>query len=209
MEGNKSSIEYWSKQSNENINGAIISGSKLRMSDGGMNEAHTAWFNTPVNIQSFTTDFTFQASAANADGFTFTIQNASQRTAAVGLGGGNLGYSGLGSSLAVKFDIYNNAGEGSNSTGFYTNGATPTTPALDLTSSGVSLHSGDVFQAHLTYNGTTLTLTLTDTATKAVFTSSSTVNLPSVVGANTALVGFTAGAGGLSAIQDILTWTLQ
>jgi len=33
------------------------------------------------------------------------------------------------------------------------------------------------------------------------------VNIPSTVGANTAYVGFTAGTGGETATQDILTWT--
>jgi len=31
--------------------------------------------------------------------------------------------------VAVKFDLFDNAGEGVNSTGFYTNGAAPTVPA--------------------------------------------------------------------------------
>ena len=45
---------------------------------------------TPVNIQSFTTNFTFQLTNATADGITFTIQN--QGTAALGDMGGGLGY---------------------------------------------------------------------------------------------------------------------
>ena len=59
--------------------------------------------------------------------------------------------------MAVKFDLYSNTGEGSDSTGFYTNGASPTVPSVDMTSSGVNLHSGDPMHAHMTYNGTTLT----------------------------------------------------
>jgi hypothetical protein len=47
---------------------------------------------------------------------------------------------GIGSSVAVKFDLYNNAGEGNNSTGLYTDGTSPTTPATTL-GSGVNLHS--------------------------------------------------------------------
>ena len=42
-----------------------------------------------------------------------------------GLGSG-LGYAGVGQSIAVKFDINSNAGEGSSSTGLYINGASPT-----------------------------------------------------------------------------------
>jgi hypothetical protein len=187
------------------VGGAKLSGSALELTDGGDTEARAVWYGTPVNVQNFTTDFSFQDTAASADGFTFTIQN--QGTQAIGHSGGGLGYSGIGSSVAVKFDLYSNAGEGPDSTGFYTGGATPTVPALDMTSSGVNLHSGDILHAHLTYNGTTLTLTLTDTVTSASFTTSKAINIPATVGGNTAYVGFTAGTGGESAIQEILNWT--
>ena len=65
-------------------------------------------------------------------------------------------------SVAVKFDLYNNNGEGVDSTGLYTNGAWPTTPAVDMTASGVNLHSGDPFHVHISYDGTNLTMTITD-----------------------------------------------
>ena len=118
------------------------------------------------------------------------------------------GTPGIANSVAVKFDIYNNAGEGTDSTGLYTDGASPTTPALDMTSSGVSLLSGDVFNVHTTYDGTTLTMTITDaTNSSQTFTASWPINIPGTVGSNTAYVGFTGGTGGLTAIQDILDWT--
>jgi hypothetical protein len=63
--------------------------------------------------------------------------------------------------------------------------------------------------AHLTYDGTTLTLTLTDTVTNATFTASQAINIPSTVGADTAWAGFTAGTGGTVSTQEILTWTYQ
>ena len=192
------------------VGGPTLAAGALELTDGGNYEARAIWYSTPVNIQRFTTDFTFQISpaAANAtDGMTFTIQN--QGLTAHGGMGGSLGYQGVKPSVAVKFDTFNNAGEGVNSTGFYTNGAAPTVPATDLTSSGVNLHSGHVMHAHLTYDGTTLTLTLTDTVTNATFTASQAINIPSTVGANTALVGFTAGTGGTVSTQEILSWTYQ
>ena len=95
-------------------------------------------------VSSFTTDFTFQLLNPNADGFTFTIQNAG--TTALGSGGGGLGYQIIGKSVAVKFDLYDNSGEGPDSTGLYKNGAAPTMPAINLTPSGVNLHRGDVIR---------------------------------------------------------------
>ena len=192
------------------VNGATLAAGALELTDGGNFEARASWYSTPVSVQSFTTDFTFQISpaAANAtDGLTFTLQN--QGLTAHGGMGGSLGYQGVKPSVAVKFDTFNNSGEGVNSTGFYTNGAAPTIPATDLTPSGVNLHSGHVMHAHLTYDGTTLTLTLTDTVTNATFTASQAINIPSTVGANTAWAGFTAGTGGTVSTQEILTWTYQ
>ncbi len=189
------------------LGGATLSGTALQLTDGGMTEARAVWYGTQVNVQSFTTDFNFQDTAASADGFAFVIQNSAAGTSALGPAGGALGYQGIGSSVAVKFDLFNNVGEGSDSTGFYVNGAIPELPAIDMTSSGVILSSGDVMHAHLTYDGTTLTLTLTDTVTSASFTASTAINIPTTVGANTAYVGFTAGTGGATAVQSILNWT--
>ena len=125
----------------------------MELTDGGVVEARAVWYATPVNVQSFTTDFNFQITPTGAnvaDGFTFTLQNAAGGVNAIGAPGGGLGYQGLGSSVAVKFDLFNNAGEGSDSTGFYLNGASPTVPAVDMTASGVNVHSGDILHAHLT-----------------------------------------------------------
>ena len=113
------------------VGGASLTGGALELTDGGGSEARAVWYAIPVSVQNFTTDFNFQvtpASANIADGFTFTLQNAAAGVQAIGAKGGALGYQGIGSSVAVKFDLYNNAGEGTDSTGFYTDGAVPTIP---------------------------------------------------------------------------------
>ena len=109
--------------------------------------------------------------------------------------------------MAIKFDLYSNDGEGPDSTGIYTNGAWPTIPAVDMTSSGVNLHSGDPFHVHMTYDGTNLAMTITDTITNATFSQTWPVDIPTIVDGDSAYVGFTAGTGGLTAIQSILNWT--
>ena len=110
--------------------------------------------------------------------------------------------------MAVKFDLYSNFGEGIDSTGLYINGASPTVPFVDMTGSGVDLHSGDVFDVHMIYDGISLVMTITDTVTKGVFTHTWTIDIPGTIGATTAYAGFTGGTGGLTATQNILTWTL-
>jgi len=196
------------------VNGnATFVGTRLRLTDGGTGEQSSAWYATPVNVQYFTQDFSFQMTNAAGDGMTFVIQNAG--TAALGPPGAGLGYGavspsgtlGIPSSVAVKFDLYNNFGEGIDSTGLYTDGASPTIPALDMTPSGVNLHSGDVMNVHMTYNGATLAMTVTDTVTNAVFSTSWAIDIPGTVGAPTAYIGFTGSSGAATAIQDVLDWT--
>jgi hypothetical protein len=190
---------------------------RLRLTSRTSNQAGSAWFKTRQNIQTFTNDFTFTLSSGSsiADGFTFVIQNAG--TNALGPSGGGLGYgpgtaggsasNSIKSSVAVKFDLYSNSGEGTNSTGLYTNGASPTTPAKSL--GDIDLHSGHVMKVHMTYAGTTLSMTVTDVSTAETFSTTWTVNIPSVVGGNTAYVGFTGATGGSTAIQEILTWSFS
>ena len=202
------------------LNGrSSLNGTRLRLTDTATtNEAGSAFFTTPVNVQSFTSDFSFQLTSANADGMAFVIQN--NGATALGPVGGGLGYgpdsagapanAGLNRSVAIKFDLYSNSGEGGDSTGLYSDGASPTTPALGLTGSGVNLHSGDIFNVHLSYDGTTLTMTITDASNPSqTFTSGWPINIPALVGGNTALVGFTGGTGGLTATQEILSWTYK
>ena len=93
---------------------------------------------------------------------------------------------GIGNSVAVKFDIGNNSlatgtdvastycwPPGSlqtgSTTGIYINGGPPSAlmPANDLIPYGINLFSGHLFSAFIVYDGTLLTLVLTDTVTNA------------------------------------------
>ncbi len=186
--------------------GAALNGTRLRLTDGGVRENRTAFFTVPVNVQQFSTSFSFQLTNPNADGITFTIQGVGPK--ALGGGGdGSLGYTGIANSVAVKFDLYDDLGEGINSTGLYVNGVPPTIPAVNLSSTGINLHSGDIFNAQLSYNGAILTVILTDTSTGAKATQNYTINIPASVGEPTANVGFTGGTRLITATQDILNWS--
>ncbi len=193
------------------VNGnAAISGTALALTTTSPTfQVGSAWFPTPVNIQNFTTDFNFQLTAGTsiADGFTFTLQN--NATTTIGPSGGNLGFYQIPKSIGVKFDLYSNSGEGPDSTGLYLNGASPLLPAVDMTGTGIDLHSGHVFQVHMTYDGTTLTMTITDATTAANFTKAWAVDIPGTVGGTTAFAGFTGATGGFTALQKILTWTMS
>jgi len=190
---------------------ATLNGTRLQITNTTTTgQAGSAFWTQKVNVGTFTNDFVFQLTNPVADGMTFTIQGVGPT--ALGEQGGELGYGGFGKitpSVAVKFDLYSNAGEGPNSTGLYTNGADPTIPATTL-GGGVDLHSGHIFKAHMTYDGTTLTMTITDQTTPAnTFTTSWPINIPATVGGSTAYVGFTGGTGGGTATQEILNWTYK
>ncbi len=194
------------------VNGsAALNGGSLQLTRvGNTNQAASAFAPAAVNAQAFTNDFTFQITSPGADGFMFVLENMGPNAlgaygSALGFGAGT-GVAAITPSVGIKFDLYSNAGEGSNSTGLYLNGASPTTPATDLTSTGINLHSGDPFQVHMSYDGTVLIVSITDTVTQAHSTQSYPVNIPAVLGSNTAHVGFTAGTGGETATQTILTW---
>ena len=187
------------------LNGsAALSGTTLQLTNGGSNQAGSVFYNNPVNVQAFTNNFTFQILNPVADGFTFILQNSGPNA----LGGpeAGLGYVTIQTSLAIKFDLYNNAGEGPDSTGLFKNGNTPTVPAVDMSGSGINLHSGDFINANMTYDGTTLTMTLTDLQTSAIFTHAWTINIPTTIHANNAFVGFTGGTGFGSSTQTITNW---
>jgi len=186
------------------LNGASILGTTLQLTTGGLDQANSAFYSTPLNIEAFTTDFTFQITDAQADGFTFVLQNSGPE--AVGGWGAGLGFVSIQHSVAIKFDLFNNADEGADSTGLFTDGRLPTIPAIDLSSTPINLHSGDLFAAHITYDGTDLTLTLTDSGTQGTWSYSWPIDIPSIVGGTTAYAGFTGATGDLSSYQTITSW---
>jgi len=173
------------------------------LTDGNMNEAGAIWSKSRQTVGRFTCQFTFQATNAVANGFTFCLQNAGKIP--VGPDGQDLGYTGIKHSVAIKFDFQN----GANATGLYENGAQPAADghAVDMGSAGIDLHSGDIFLVWLVYDDGLLTETVTDTQTNATFTYTyPPVNIPKAIGSGTAFVGFTGGTGSQTATESIRTW---
>ncbi|MBI3856262.1 MAG: hypothetical protein HY293_11285 [Planctomycetes bacterium] len=176
-----------------------------RLTPSAFGVGGSIWSTAQVNVQRFATTFTFQFLSGTfpmADGITFTVQRAG--TGALGLLGGSLAYEGIPNSVCVKFDIYDGFSVPS-ITGIYTNGAGPFAPETYLNPT-LDFHSHHVFRADLGYDGTTLQVTITDTATNVSLSQSYVINIPLVIGGGTAHVGFTGATGGLAAEQDVLTW---
>ena len=189
------------------LNGAsvTITSGALQLTNGQLNQAGSAFWSQPIGVKAFTTSFSFQLVQAKAEGITFTIQNVGPN--ALGKDQAGIGFEGIKKSVAVKFDIFNNAGEGSDSTGIFKNGAKPTVPAKSMSKSGVNLRSGDPMVATIKYNGKTLSVNITDSVNAETYKFSQSINIPQIVGGNTAYVGFTGSTGTNAATQEVLTWS--
>ena len=150
------------------------------------------------------------------DAFTST---ASPGASALGDAGPGLGYEGLNNSFAVKFDAADPY-DGVSGTGIYYGGTDPVTnpvaPSVDepLAGTGINFNAAanaatpHTFHASLTYDGSSLSETLTDLTTGATYSHLyGNVNIPAAVGGTTAYVGFGGGDDGRHAIEDITNWT--
>lgn len=191
---------------------ASISGANLQLLDGAnQSEIGSAFYAAPVNVQSFSTNFTLQFNGGYShSGTVFVIQNqlapsttshswASGGIYAFGFGGSHLGYQGLLNSVGVSFDVWNGT------IGAYTDGTDPSTGGIPI--SGITLSSGHPIACTLTYDGTTLSLSMEDTVTLGTFSASWPVNIPATVGAADAYIGFTSAAYDSEVVQDVTAWT--
>ncbi len=209
---------------------AYLSGSAIRVSDATQNTSGAAWFPVPVVISAFTTNFTLQW-GGGGQGMCFVIQNNpppyTSTTGAINWSGGPtavggignaLGYGGMNAvdsqdngnsfglmnSVAIAFNQYPIGSDPQNGIGLYTNGLSP---YGSQNSTGLNFSSGHPFNVSLSFSGTTLSVTMTDTVTGANFTHNFTIDIASTVGGSTAYVGFTGGSGGAAAIAAVQSWT--
>ncbi|HWF19866.1 MAG TPA: LamG-like jellyroll fold domain-containing protein [Verrucomicrobiae bacterium] len=178
--------------------GPPISGNVLALTDGLTGETRSAWLNAPQYIGAFQASYTYQdMGGGGADGAAFVMQNSTSGTTALGGGGGALGYNGITPSAALEFNIYSG---NTNGYAFRTNGAT----GIPYNRTGaLRVDSGDPIGVSLNYNGTVLTMTLTDAVAQVSFATNLPVNIPAIVGSNSAYVGFTGASGGVASTQKI------
>jgi len=191
------------------VPGGGFSGDILTLTDGAGGEASSAFFDTPQYIGGFVAFFTYQEAngdAPLADGATFAIQNSAAGLNALGGGGGQLGFGGIENSAAFEMNIYppSSGGVGIQ---FATNGMTPTTPIAAppyVSTSPVSLASGNPINVRLFYNQGALAVQLVDTVSNSTYRTTLKVgDIPGAAGGSAALIGFTGATGGLDSIQKI------
>jgi hypothetical protein len=198
---------------------AVLSGSQVQLTNVALDAQNSGcsgsiWWATPVPITTFSTAFTLQYSnmpggANNGYGGGFVLQNTPPAKSAAstarlwpaglyavggidnGFGqGGEVGGSGGGDvgflyDVIVAFDLHNTP----NSVGFYSGGANCTGSQI---ATGITFAAGNPINCTLAYDGSNLAITMVDTVIGGTPFSHTwtSVNIPTLVGGNTAYAGF-------------------
>lgn len=207
---------------------------QLQLNPANFGQAGAAYSTTAITLgagDTFSTQFQFQFTSPGgidpADGIAFVL---SASASGLGSAGGAIGYGGVGNSVAVELDTYNNGFCDSNSSnhvavdedGHVTDCTIQSDQALanvygiplcdfggatPYTADGC-MSNGHIWTATITYDGTLLNATLSDPAKGGTFAAITNfpIDVSSLLGTNTAFVGFTAGTGSGTERQNILNW---
>jgi Legume lectin domain len=203
---------------------AAAAGGELRVApaSGGSGAGYST---TAISLgagATFSTSFQFRMSDAGgiapADGFTFVVSTA---TTGLGSAGGGLGYQGVGNSVAIEFDTYDNGESSSNHVALDVNGSLAS--LVQVNPYGVStcdfgnygatgcLSNSKIWSAYINYDGTTQKLNVSVQEAGAALIQLITnysIDIASTLGTNDAFVGFTAATGAGLQNHDILKWQL-
>jgi hypothetical protein len=185
-----------------------------RLTDGGGGQASSIFKTARVPVTgSFNTSYimNIRPVQGSADGTAFVLQADPRGAAALGDGGGGIGYfggaNGIRNSIAIKFDLYSQNTHHA-TTGLFFNGIFEQSRQIDMTSAGIDFGQNHSYRVDLSYDGSTLNEKITDLVSNKSFSTGYVLpNLSSVIGADTAYMGFTGGTGGETAVQDIDSWT--
>lgn len=206
-------------------NASVVSttdGNVVRLTPASMSQSGAVYSTSPISLganEIFSTGFSFRFTnpgpAASADGITFMLAASPNGLGSVG---GGLGYEGVGNSVAIEFDTWNNGpsdGNSDNHVAIDTNGILTDTNVVypygvqNCNSSGFGcMSNGDLWHATIGYNGTALSVYLQDgTANIDTIMSNYPINIASYLGTTNAYLGLTGGTGGGYENQDIVAWS--
>jgi len=195
-------------------------GEVMRLTNAAGNRAGSVFSETQVDATDFSTKFSFRISDPGgsifdgntengADGFVFVVQPIDNSLGGLGQG---IGYSGIGTSLGIEFDTWHNSANNDPSqshVGVNLNGSVNHNsglPTADI--SGPELDDGDQWFTWIDYDGTTLEVRLSMVDARPVDALISyELDLTTVLGQDTAFVGFTSATGAAWANHDIIDWS--
>jgi hypothetical protein len=191
-------------------NTPVIGDNLLTLTDGNGSECESVFFANPQYIGAFTASFTYQAIYAGGggggigDGASFILQNDPRGTLACGAPGGTLGFAGyvgavsnISPSVALCLNTYSPIGYSWNDNG---DAYSP----VQVAPGSVNLQSGDPINITVSYASGTVAITLVDTNAQTSFSTNLHVgDITSVLGTNTAYVGFGGSEGYATSLQTI------
>ena len=188
--------------------GPTLGTNMLELTDGTGSQSRASFFRYPLYIGAFEAWFTYQdVGGGGADGITFLVQNSSAGAGATGNGssfGGGLGYLGITPSAAIEFNIYSAAPGGRG----YAYGQDGLNVGPYSSTSPVNIASGNPISVYMLYANGNMQLQLSDTVSNTTFSTSLGVgDLTSLLGSQTAYVGFTGGAGNTTSTQIVSDFT--
>lgn len=195
-------------------------GEVMRLTNAAGNRAGSIFSETRVDASDFSTKFSFRITEPGgsifdgntengADGFVFVVQPIDSSLGSLGQG---IGYQGIGTSLGIEFDTWHNGANHDPSQshiGVDLNGSVNHLSGLPTANiTDPELDDGDQWFAWIDYDGTTLEvrLSLVDSRPHDALISHP-LDLPSVLGQDTAFVGFTSATGAAWENHDLLSWS--
>jgi hypothetical protein len=197
-------------------------GAVMRLVPASEYQVGTVFSTTTIRAATFSTYFKFRITdrggtlyppntVAGADGLVFVVQNVSS---SIGALGGGMGYSGVPTSVGVAFDtwwndepIYNDPSSNHveiDTNGVVNHGAYSPANSVDV---NPDFDLGDLWYVWIDYDGTSLQVRANQSGIRpAPPLLSRDLNIPSILGADDAYVGFSAGTGADYGNHDILSW---
>jgi len=213
------SVLYGAASFNHDGTGWTLNGDSPSIADdvfvltvyNGPADRRSAFYGAPVYVGAFKAGFTYTDASGflagdAADGGAFVLQNDPSGATYLGDGGGGLAYTGKsGPSFALCWDLYIYDPNHIGTPGWLwsTNAADVGNSANPFQTSGdVSFLNTSPMDVTVLYNGSQLTLTLAQNGN--VFQNViNSINLPAMLGANTAYVGLTGADGSLTSDQSV------
>lgn len=196
------------------VGNAKLFNKRIRLTDATYNQGGGIWLKEKRNVaQDFSIQIGFQITQpgnSGADGIAFVIQN--QKSDAIGIFGGGIGYAGIPNSLAIEFDTYPNSeyrDPNDNHIGIQTRGknANSADHAITLgTSRNIpQLEDGTVHIMRIDYVNKVMKVYLDEFNTPKI---TAYVNIDSLLDLDNgkAWLGFTSSTGGAFANHDIVSF---
>lgn len=199
---------------------ATADGTVMRLTPAGGSQAGSIFSSTLTDATDFSTNFQFRITnpggsvfdnnnEPGADGLVFVVQPIDSTLGGAGLG---IGYSGIGTSVGVEFDTWGNAANNDPSqshVGINLNGSVNHGSGAPYTANQFSpeFDDGDLWSVWIDYDGATLEARWSTSAVRpAGAMLSRTLDIPAILGQDTAYVGFTSATGAAWANHDLVRW---